>query len=160
MIAGHMGKLLAADDVAYGIDSLVAGSQPAVSHNAGFAKFYPGRWQVQPVNDWPPSGSNQNMTCLYDRAVGKCQGDAIWLVLANAGNANAFDECDAVCLKLGFEHSNKFAVIARHNRYSLDDRHINTQPDMRLCHFNANRPAADNHQMIWFRWIAKIVSLV
>ena len=96
MIASHMGKLLAAGDIANGIDSFIAGAQSAISDNAGFAKFYIGSWQVQPVNDWPPTSSNQKMTRLYDCAIGKRQLDAIWLALANVDNGNAFDECDAV----------------------------------------------------------------
>ena len=96
MIVGHMGKFLAAGDIADSIYSFVAGAQSAISYNTICTKFHPRGWQHQSVNGRSPANSNKKMTCIYGIAVGECQCDITWLVLTNADNVNAFDECDPV----------------------------------------------------------------
>ena len=107
-----MGKLLAASDIANGKYPFVAGAQPAIRDDAGFANIHPGGVQIHAVGNGSATCGHQQMTRHKTGAIAKYQPDIVLclttlclatlylatLYVAHFADADAFNKAHAVGL--------------------------------------------------------------
>ena len=146
-----MGELQAAGNVADGVDAPVGGAQLGADLDALAVVGDVGLFEVEPGDVRRPPGRHQQM-----RAVDLGRPVRARDVHAHAGLAAFFhaldlgllEDGDAFGAKPGDDDRGQFGVVLAEGGKRLDDRDLRAQPAVRLRQFDADRPAADDDQMV------------
>ncbi len=151
MIAGHMGELQAAGDVADGVDPAIAGAQAPVDLDALSAVGNTRLFQIQTVDGGCPAGCHEQMRSFQRAldALGRFDADAHTCPrLFNAGDLRVLQDRYPFGAQ-GIDHDRGLLRIVLAERFlRLDHGHLAAEAAVRLGHFHTDRPAADDDQVL------------
>ena len=155
MVTGHMSELKTAGDIANGKYFLVGCPHPGIHVDALRRINNTGLIQIKAVDIGSATGGHQQVTAvqrclLVIRAKNNTHPGGRFL---NPHHFNAFVQINSVFNDLRTHHVDQIRVILGHDFKHLENADFRTQMPVRLCHFDANRPATDDDQV--FRNVRK-----